>query len=59
MADALVDAHNNKSARKWGILELLEKQTEAKQNKFWKFYDAHVTICPETGKWIYNAKVGA
>ncbi len=42
MADALFDAINNNSERRWGILELLNKQTEAKQNKFWKFYDAFV-----------------
>lgn len=42
MADALLDAMNNNSENRWGILELLAKQTEAKQNKFWKFYDAFV-----------------
>jgi hypothetical protein len=48
MADALLDAYNNNSQNRWAILELLAKQTEAKQNKFWKFYDAFV-----------SAKVGA
>lgn len=42
MADALLDAYNNNSQNRWAILELLAKQTEAKQNKFWKFYDAFV-----------------
>jgi len=42
MADALLDAMNNNSPRRWVILELIAKQTEAKQNKFWKFYDAFV-----------------
>lgn len=42
MADALLDAYNNNSQNRWAILELLGKQTEAKQNKFWKFYDAFV-----------------
>ena len=48
IADALLDAYNNNSQNRWAILELLAKQTEAKQNKFWKFYDAFV-----------SAKVGA
>ena len=48
MADALLDAYNNNSQNRWAIPELLAKQTEAKQNKFWKFYDEFVA-----------AKVGA
>ena len=43
MADALLDAMNNNSPRRWAILELLDKQTQAKQTKFWKFYDAFVS----------------
>jgi hypothetical protein len=42
MADALHDAFVNDSHRRWAILELIEKQSEAKQKKFWKFYDAFV-----------------
>ena len=43
MADALLDAMNNNSPRRWDILELLAKQSEAKQDKFWKFYDNFVS----------------
>jgi hypothetical protein len=40
IADALFDMMQNNSPRRWALLELLAKQSEAKQNKFWKFYDA-------------------
>lgn len=43
MADALRDAElNNHNQRRFAILELMAKQSEAKQKKFWAFYDEFV-----------------
>jgi hypothetical protein len=46
MADALYAAFNSDtfygSQKRWELLELIQKQSQAKQDKFWKFYDAFV-----------------
>ena len=38
------------------MIDLLQKQTEAKQNKFWKYYDNTTFQCDECGKrqWKSN-----
>lgn len=38
------------------MVDLLQKQTEAKQDKFWKYYDNMTFVCDECGKrqWKSN-----
>lgn len=52
MADALNDAINNNSERRFLITDLLQKQTDAKQKKFWAFYDAHTKRCEDCGNLV-------
>lgn len=46
MADCLYEAFQRDtfagSQKRWELLELIQKQSQAKQDKFWKFYDAFV-----------------
>lgn len=42
LADALLDSVTNNNDRRFLICNLIDKQTVAKQKKFWKFYDAFV-----------------
>ena len=47
MASALKDASNSNSDNRFAIVELIHKQTEAKQAKFWKYFDSQVICCEE------------
>lgn len=38
------------------VIDLLQKQTEAKQSKFWKYYDNTTFRCDECGKRQWKSK---
>lgn len=38
------------------MIDLLQKQTEAKQTKFWKYYDNTTFVCDECGKRQWKSK---
>lgn len=38
------------------MVDLLQKQTEAKQDKFWKYYDNMTFVCDECGKRQWKSK---
>lgn len=38
------------------MIDLLQKQTEAKQDKFWKYYDNMTFVCDECGKRQWKSK---
>lgn len=38
------------------MVDLLQKQTEAKQDKFWKYYDNITFVCDECGKRQWKSK---
>ena len=56
LADAYVDAFNNKNELQWPIVDLLQKQTEAKQTKFWRFVNANYFCCDTCGNLVRYGK---
>jgi hypothetical protein len=46
----------NKIQNSHGLIALLEKQTTAKQKKFWKYFDSHTFMCDGCGYRQFNDK---
>ena len=57
LAVALVDAINEDSSNRFAICDLLQRQTPAKQKKFWNFYDANVGRNEFTNELVFGAGI--